>query len=77
MLDHVFLSVSDIERSIAFYTQALAPLGITYIGHPGRVAGTYEWLVNGLPYVLVYRVKESDDLVLIEAIFHTAQQYRR
>src|SRR4030081_398715 len=29
MLDHVFLSVSDIERSIAFYAQALAPLGIT------------------------------------------------
>jgi toxin ParE1/3/4 len=48
-----------------------------YIGHPGSVAGTYEWLVNGLPYVLVYRVKQGDDLVLIEAIFHTAQQYRR
>jgi catechol 2,3-dioxygenase-like lactoylglutathione lyase family enzyme len=29
MLDHVFLSVSDLERSIAFYTAALAPLGIT------------------------------------------------
>jgi catechol 2,3-dioxygenase-like lactoylglutathione lyase family enzyme len=29
MLDHVFLSVSDIERSIAFYSQALGPLGIT------------------------------------------------
>jgi catechol 2,3-dioxygenase-like lactoylglutathione lyase family enzyme len=29
MLDHVFLSVSDIERSINFYTQTLAPLGIT------------------------------------------------
>jgi catechol 2,3-dioxygenase-like lactoylglutathione lyase family enzyme len=29
MLDHVFLSVTNIERSIAFYTQALAPLGIT------------------------------------------------
>jgi catechol 2,3-dioxygenase-like lactoylglutathione lyase family enzyme len=29
MIDHVFLSVSDIERSIAFYAQALAPLGIT------------------------------------------------
>ena len=28
MLDHVFLSVSDIDRSIAFYAQALAPLGI-------------------------------------------------
>ena len=29
MLDHVFLSVSNVERSIAFYTEALAPLGIT------------------------------------------------
>ncbi len=28
MLDHVFLSVRDITRSVAFYSQALAPLGI-------------------------------------------------
>jgi len=28
MLDHIFLSVSDLDRSIAFYTAALAPLGI-------------------------------------------------
>jgi catechol 2,3-dioxygenase-like lactoylglutathione lyase family enzyme len=39
MLDHVFLSVSDLNRSIAFYTAALAPLGITqrldYDGNDG------------------------------------------
>ena len=29
MLDHVFISVSDLARSIAFYTAALAPLGIS------------------------------------------------
>lgn len=29
MLDHVFLSVRDLNRSIAFYTAALTPLGIT------------------------------------------------
>ncbi|GED21516.1 VOC family protein [Halomonas halmophila] len=29
MLDHLFLSVSDIERSIRFYEATLAPLGIT------------------------------------------------
>jgi catechol 2,3-dioxygenase-like lactoylglutathione lyase family enzyme len=29
MLDHIFLSVSDIARSITFYTRALTPLGIT------------------------------------------------
>ena len=26
MLDHVFVSVSDVQRSIAFYERALAPL---------------------------------------------------
>jgi len=28
MLGHVFISVTDLGRSIAFYTAALAPLGI-------------------------------------------------
>ena len=37
MLDHVFLTVSDIEHSIAFYTAALAPLGITTrVDYDGR-----------------------------------------
>jgi catechol 2,3-dioxygenase-like lactoylglutathione lyase family enzyme len=30
MLDHVFLSVSDVQRAIDFYTATLAPLGITH-----------------------------------------------
>lgn len=29
MLDHIFLSVSDVERSIRFYEATLVPLGIT------------------------------------------------
>lgn len=29
MLDHLFLTVSDTDRSIRFYTAALTPLGIT------------------------------------------------
>lgn len=29
MLDHIFLSVSDVARSISFYEAALTPLGIT------------------------------------------------
>lgn len=29
MLDHIFLSVSDLDHAIAFYTAALTPLGIT------------------------------------------------
>jgi catechol 2,3-dioxygenase-like lactoylglutathione lyase family enzyme len=29
MLDHVFISVSDVDRSVAFYTSVLTPLAIT------------------------------------------------
>ena len=37
MLDHVFISVSDIDRSIAFYELALAPLGIAHaIDYDGK-----------------------------------------
>ena len=30
MLDHVFITVKDLERSIAFYETALKPLGIVH-----------------------------------------------
>jgi catechol 2,3-dioxygenase-like lactoylglutathione lyase family enzyme len=30
MLDHLFISVADVKRSIAFYEQALKPLGINH-----------------------------------------------
>lgn len=30
LLDHIFISVSDVQRSIDFYTRALAPLGICH-----------------------------------------------
>lgn len=62
MLDHVFLSVSDIDRSIAFYEAALAPLGIAHAidydgrqgpsGHPdlkgfGKNSRVFFWLRAG------------------------------
>jgi len=62
MLDHVFLTVSDVERSIAFYTAALAPLGIERLfdydgrngppGHPdlkgfGANGRIFFWLREG------------------------------
>jgi toxin ParE1/3/4 len=44
------------------------------IGHAGRVAGTYEWVVRGLPYIIVYQTDASDpDEVLILGVFHGAQ----
>ena len=62
MLDHVFITVSDIDRAIAFYEHALAPLGIVHAldydgkdgpeGHPdlkgfGRDGRVFFWLKAG------------------------------
>ncbi|RWI14930.1 MAG: VOC family protein [Mesorhizobium sp.] len=63
MLDHVFISVSDITRSVAFYEAALAPLGIVHAhdyegkdgppGHPdlkgfGANGRVFFWLREGV-----------------------------
>ena len=40
MLDQIGIGVNDYERSKAFYTQALAPLGMTLLMEPvGKAAG--------------------------------------
>jgi catechol 2,3-dioxygenase-like lactoylglutathione lyase family enzyme len=61
MLDHIILTVSDFARSIAFYSEALKPLGITEFidfegqdGHPdlkgfGRDGRFFFWLKEGKP----------------------------
>jgi len=61
MIDHIILTVSDFERSVAFYAKALKPLGITnfvdYEGHDGHpdLKGfgdgkrAFFWLKEGKP----------------------------
>src|SRR6266481_941543 len=61
MLDHVILTVSNVERSLAFYEAALKPLGITFFlpykgagGHPdlwgfGDGRRAFFWLKQGKP----------------------------
>jgi toxin ParE1/3/4 len=44
------------------------------IGRPGRVPGTYEWVVRGLPYVVVYDLSlGGEDEIVILGVFHGAQ----
>jgi plasmid stabilization system protein ParE len=44
-----------------------------YMGHLGRSHGTYEWVVVGLPYVIVYEINEAAHEIAIIAVFHGAQ----
>ncbi len=40
MIDHIGIAVTDLEKSVAFYTKALAPLGYTMImKFDGQAAG--------------------------------------
>ncbi|MES2193573.1 MAG: type II toxin-antitoxin system RelE/ParE family toxin [Pseudomonadota bacterium] len=44
------------------------------MGRAGRVTGTHEWVVRGLPYIIVYQTGAADaDEVLILGVFHAAQ----
>jgi len=43
------------------------------IGRAGRVPGTKELLISGLPYIVPYRVK--DDTVQILRVYHTSRKW--
>jgi toxin ParE1/3/4 len=48
------------------------------IGRAGRVAGTLEWVVRGLPYIIVYEPASADaEELLILGVFHGAQNRAR
>jgi len=43
------------------------------IGHVGAVPGTYEWIVQGLPYIIVHEIDDEKDDLIVLGIFHGAQ----
>ena len=44
------------------------------MGHAGEVAGTREFKVTGLPYVIVYRISSATDLDIL-TIVHSSRNY--
>jgi toxin ParE1/3/4 len=43
------------------------------IGHAGALPGTLEWVVTGLPYVVVYEARANDDEIVVLGVYHSAQ----
>lgn len=52
-------------------------LGEMPIGRPGRVTGTYEKSVTGLPYILAYAITQAsgEETVAIVRVIHTARDW--
>jgi addiction module RelE/StbE family toxin len=45
----------------------------TALGRPGRVLGTRELVIRGLPYILPYRLR--DDAIQILRVLHTSRRW--
>jgi catechol 2,3-dioxygenase-like lactoylglutathione lyase family enzyme len=80
MLDHVGFGVSDYDRSKAFYTQALEPLGITLLMEPvaqaagfGRDGKPFFWIEARGPAVTggLHVAFAAEDRATVDA-FHAA-----
>jgi plasmid stabilization system protein ParE len=70
------------DRSPAAATQvalrirlaAERPMEFPRMGRVGYVPGTHEWVVRGLPYIIVYEVGTTDpDEIVVLGVFHAAQ----
>jgi toxin ParE1/3/4 len=88
-----YAALHDFERLIAYIAddnpaaahrvadrieQAGRLLGEMATGRPGRVTGTYEKLVPGLPYILAYRLVRRPDgteAVAILRVIHGARNW--
>ena len=43
------------------------------IGRPGRVVGTFELVVPGIPYIVPYRIRDNEIQVL--SVYHTSRKW--
>jgi catechol 2,3-dioxygenase-like lactoylglutathione lyase family enzyme len=79
MIDHFTLTVSNLERSKAFYTAALAPLGFTIKRDFGAIVGygddkkPYLWLKEGAePSRPMHIAFQARDRPAVEAFYAAA-----
>ena len=49
-------------------------LAFPRLGHQGSMAGTHEWVVRGLPYIIIYEVNHEADVLNVLAVLHGAQR---
>lgn len=63
------------ERVAAAIRQTGYDLGRFATGRPGRVHGTYEKPVLGLPYLIAYALTNDEKAVSILRVIHTARDW--
>jgi len=84
-LDHLkeqvaFIAIDNREAArkvAARINETALALGERAVGRPGRVSGTSEKRVIGLPYVIAYSVSDRGDgeVIYILRVIHTARDW--
>ena len=75
ILKHVAQDNPTAAQRLGLHLEQAATLLITQpsLGRPGRVHGTRELIVSGMPYLIPYRVRGRRIEIL--RIFHTARRW--
>ncbi|HEY5797987.1 MAG TPA: type II toxin-antitoxin system RelE/ParE family toxin [Bosea sp. (in: a-proteobacteria)] len=64
------------RKVVAGITRSVIALSARPTGRPGRVPGSYEKSVTGLPYVIAYALPDEARIVVLRVI-HTARDWPR
>jgi toxin ParE1/3/4 len=64
-------AASGVERLLVAIESKIP--AFPYLGRTGSVSSTREWVVSGLPYIIVYSVDAHRELVTVLAVFHGAR----
>ncbi len=79
LLDQIGYIAADDPDAANRVAQAIratgAALGDFATGYPGRVSGTYEKLVRGLPYVIAYAIGSGGKKIHTLHVIHTARDW--
>ncbi|MBV8756761.1 MAG: VOC family protein [Deltaproteobacteria bacterium] len=77
MIDHIGIAVSDFEKSVAFYTKALAPLGYTLVMTWQQNAGFGRgkpdfWIGKGAPKDAIHVAFKAAGRAQVRAFYEAA-----
>ncbi|OYY75750.1 MAG: plasmid stabilization protein [Sphingomonas sp. 28-62-20] len=79
LLDQITFIAADDPNAADRVAQAIratgAALGDFATGHPGRVSGTYEKSLRGLPYMIAYAIGSDGKKIQILRVIHTARDW--
>lgn len=66
------------SRVVDRLREAAAKLEDFATGRPGRVTGTYEKSVSGLPYIIAYEIipRDPGEAIAILRVIHTARDWQ-